>query len=149
MMSGQRTAPDGLTTVTPYLCVADTGRLTAFLETAFDARPIHTEMDSEGRIRHAQYQIGNAMIYLGLAAGDFTPAPGALYVYVTDADATFAAALSAGATPLYPPGDTDYGNREGGVLDPAGVSWFIAHLLNGHEKGHGQERGQEPELEQG
>jgi PhnB protein len=129
MTNATRIAPEGLTTVTPYLCVTDTAKLTAFLEAAFDATPVHAEKDDRGRIRHAQYRIGNAMVYLGLSEGEYLVQPGAIYMYVADADATYAAALRAGARSLYPLTDTDYGNREGGVVDPAGVTWFIAHLL--------------------
>ncbi len=45
---------------------------------------------------------------------------------VADVDAHFAHAKSSGATILSEPTDQDYGQREYGVKDPEGHSWWIA-----------------------
>ena len=42
------------------------------------------------------------------------------------ADAVYRRALEAGAESLYAPEDKPYGERQGGVKDPAGNLWFIA-----------------------
>ena len=52
--------------------------------------------------------------------------PAFLYVHVPDADATFARAVAAGATPLQEPDLRFYGDRDGGVMDAAGNIWWIA-----------------------
>ena len=52
--------------------------------------------------------------------------PGAIYLYVKDADATYKRALQAGATSLMEPTDQFYGDRSAGVKDPVGNYWWIA-----------------------
>jgi uncharacterized glyoxalase superfamily protein PhnB len=47
-------------------------------------------------------------------------------VYVDDADATYRRALQAGGVSLREPEDQFYGDRTGGVKDPAGDHWWIA-----------------------
>ena len=48
-----------------------------------------------------------------------------LYLYVPNADAAYQLALKAGATSVMEPADQFYGDRSGGVWDPAGNSWFF------------------------
>jgi PhnB protein len=45
---------------------------------------------------------------------------------VNDADAVYERALQAGATSIMEPMDQFYGDRHGGVKDPAGNIWWIA-----------------------
>jgi uncharacterized glyoxalase superfamily protein PhnB len=49
-----------------------------------------------------------------------------LYVYVTDADATFERAVAAGAATLEEPLDTPDGDRRAMVRDSWGNTWQIA-----------------------
>ena len=48
-----------------------------------------------------------------------------LHVYVPNVDAVYQKALKAGATSLSEPADQFYGDRSGGVKDPAGNTWHI------------------------
>jgi hypothetical protein len=48
-----------------------------------------------------------------------------LYLYVPDVDAVYRKALKAGGTSLMEPTDQFYGDRSGGVVDPAGNRWHI------------------------
>jgi PhnB protein len=52
--------------------------------------------------------------------------PGALHVYVEDADAVCKRAVAAGATLVDEPRDQEYGERSGTVKDPAGNYWYVA-----------------------
>jgi len=45
---------------------------------------------------------------------------------VNNADAVYKRALQAGATSIMEPMDQFYGDRHGGVKDPAGNIWWIA-----------------------
>jgi uncharacterized glyoxalase superfamily protein PhnB len=47
-----------------------------------------------------------------------------LHLHVSDADATYAQAMKAGATSLEPPSNKPYG-RSGGVKDVFGNSWYM------------------------
>ena len=52
--------------------------------------------------------------------------PAWLYVYVPDVDQVYRQAIRAGGTMIMEPMDMFYGDRSGGVEDPAGNKWMIA-----------------------
>jgi uncharacterized glyoxalase superfamily protein PhnB len=47
------------------------------------------------------------------------------YLYVPDTDATYKKALEAGGISVMEPADQFYGDRNAGVKDPIGNSWWI------------------------
>ena len=65
-------------------------------------------------------------IALQLPLKPWVVVPVTLHLYVTDADATFADALKAGAKETMPLADQFWGDRMGGVVDPFGHRWMIA-----------------------
>ena len=117
--------PDGFHAVTPYLLVQDAAKLIAFLEQAFGARETERTSRPDGGVMHAQVQIGDSMVMMGEPT-DHPAQPASLYLYVQDVDATYARALAAGANAVSPPADQFYGDRSGGITDPAGNTWWIA-----------------------
>jgi len=92
------------------------------------------ERAPDGTVVHGEVRAGRRRIWLHLtsdAAKLATPATlgaasGGIVVHVKDVDAHFEAARRAGATILSEPTDQDYGQREYGVRDPDGHSWWIA-----------------------
>lgn len=118
--------PDGYTAVTPYLIVKDVDALLAFLKKAFGAVVVEEHRGPEGRVVHADVTIGGAHVMMGGANEKWPEKTGAIMVYVPDADATYKAALEAGATSVYEPTTHFYGDRSGGVIDPVGVTWWIS-----------------------
>ena len=60
------------------------------------------------------------------ASGQWQALPAALYLWVPDVDATYEAALAAGATSQSAPEDKPYGHRSGGVVDANGITWWVA-----------------------
>jgi PhnB protein len=118
--------PEGYTAVTPYLIVRDVDRLLAFLQAAFDATIVGVHRDKDGRVMHADALIGGAHVMMGQASDRFPEKLGSIHLYVPDADATYRAAISAGATSIYEPTTHFYGDRSGGVEDPCGISWWIS-----------------------
>ncbi len=70
-------------------------------------------------------KIGDSIIMMGEAAGQWKPLPSMLYVYVPDTDATYQRALQAGGRTLREPRDEFYGDRTAGVEDPCGNQWWI------------------------
>ena len=120
--------PEGFRTVTPYLIVQGADRLIEFVKQAFDAVELehHRVTLPDGTVVNAAVRLGDSIIELGEASGAFPPRPGALHLYVEDADALYARALAAGATTLREPADQYYGDREAGVADPCGNQWYIA-----------------------
>lgn len=118
--------PDGFQTITPYLMVRDGTSLIEFAIQAFGAVATHCMRRPDGRIMHAQLQIGSSFVMLGEATEQWPAMPTGLYLYVEDADATFARAIEAGAKPLMPMMDHFWGDRMGGVVDSQGNQWWIA-----------------------
>jgi PhnB protein len=96
------------------------------MKQAFDAREVERMAMPDGTIRHAEVKVGDSMIMMGDAGGDWKAMPASLYLYVDDADATYRRALQAGATSLMEPADQFYGDRNAGVKDPVGNIWWIA-----------------------
>lgn len=54
----------------------------------------------------------------------------AFYFFVSDADASFAQAVAAGAENIMDVADMPYGDRQGGVRDPSGNIWWISKRLS-------------------
>jgi len=118
--------PDGYHTVTPYLTVDDPGAVIEFLKIAFDAQETYAMRDSGGKIRHAEVKVGNSMLMLGGAQGEWKARPGNFYLYVEDVDAVYKKAIAAGGKSLSEPANQFYGDRHGGVQDSQGNTWWIA-----------------------
>ncbi len=124
--------PDGLHSVTPYLIVEGVPGLIDFLKAAFEAKEIHRTELPDGQVMHAQLQIGGhdgrghgKHLMMGEAMESFPAKPASLYLYVHDADAVYKQALEAGAESLMEPADQFYGDRNAGVKDPTGNTWWI------------------------
>ena len=118
--------PDGHHTVTPYLVVNDAARLIAFLQRAFDGKETICSTKPDGSIGHAEVRIGDSVVMLGQADGEWKAMPCAIYLYVPDTDAVYRQALQAGATSIMEPANQFYGDRNAGVKDPCGNLWWIA-----------------------
>lgn len=118
--------PDGYGTVTPYLVIPDVAKVIEFLKKAFDAtepHPPHAAPD--GRVMHAEVQIGTSRVMMDEPMGEFKPMPAMLHLYVEDCDALYKRAIEAGAAPVMEITDQFYGDR-GGVKDVAGNIWWIS-----------------------
>lgn len=90
--------------------------------------------DAQGRIMHAEMQIGNSVIMMADEAPQmdaFSPqhfggSPVSLLLYTEDCDALYGRALTAGAESIREPVDQPYGDRMAGVKDPYGYKWYLA-----------------------
>jgi PhnB protein len=116
----------GFHTVTPYLVVDDIPKEVKFLQKAFGAEVGEQLTLPDGTVNHAMVSIGDSVVMLGAGRGEWKPSAAMLYVYVEDTDAVYRATLAAGATSLMEPSNQFYGDRNAGVRDPHGVSWWIA-----------------------
>ncbi len=118
--------PDGYHSVTPYLVVEGVAKLIEFLKQAFDATEKERMSRPDGTVMHAEVKIGDSVVMMGEAAGEFSPMPSMLHLYVNDADAVYKRAMEAGATSVREPADQFYGDRSAGIKDPCGTTWYIA-----------------------
>ena len=125
--------PKGMHSITPFLHPRGADRLIEFMKQAFDAQELGRATSPEGSIMHATVRIGDSVIEMGEAHGEFQPMPTAIHLYVPNADAFYKKALEAGATSLRKPQNMFYGDREGSVKDAFGNYWYIAtHISDVH-----------------
>lgn len=124
--AGVEPRPEGYRTVTPFLHPKNGRALLDFLTNAFGAEVLHVTEMAERAVAHATVRIGDSVLELGEAHGEYQPMPAAIHLYVADADAAYERAVRAGATSVNPPADTPYGERGAFVKDPFDNQWFIA-----------------------
>ncbi|HVT43825.1 MAG TPA: VOC family protein [Thermoanaerobaculia bacterium] len=118
-------------TVRPYFIVDGADHLIAFLEQAFDAEVLVRVPAPRGTVMHAAVRVGDSIVEMGDAGGQWKPLAAPLHVYIDDVDEAYRRAIAAGATSLYEPMDQPYGDREAGVVDRFGIEWFLATHLEG------------------
>ncbi|MBI5264584.1 MAG: VOC family protein [Bradyrhizobium sp.] len=118
--------PAGFHTITPYLIVSGAQNEIEFMQKGLGAEAVHEPTKRpDGSIMHATLKIGNSMLMLADASEHAAPTSVMLYLYVPDVDAAYRRAMEAGATSVMEPADQFYGDRSGGVKDPAGNTWFF------------------------
>ena len=121
--------PEGYGTVFPYIMVNDINRFVDFLKAVFDAKELGRTVMPDGRVANCRLRIGTTSFMASAGGEGFPPMPVMHYIYVEDADATFAQALAHGATKIMEPADMPYEDRQGGVIDPCGNTWWISSRL--------------------
>lgn len=126
--------PDGYHSVQPYLMLDGAAGAIEFYKHAFGATERLCMKQKDGRIGHAELQIGNSCIMMAdenpqieaFAPTHYGGSPVSLLIYTEDCDRMYRQALAAGAKSEREPTDQFYGDRMAGVQDPFGYKWFIA-----------------------
>lgn len=134
MKNRVRPIPDGYHTATPYLILRDGARAIEFYKRTFGAKELMRMPGPDGRIMHAEIQIGDSRIMLADESPENgSPSPQTLkgtavgiFLYVEDVDAVFKRAVAAGARELMPVADMFWGDRFGKISDPFGHQWQLA-----------------------
>jgi PhnB protein len=129
-----RAVPEGHSTITPYLIVTGAANAIEFYKKAFGATELMRLAQRDGKIGHAEIQIGGAKIMLAdevLDMGFWSPrslggSGTGIVLYVDDVDDVFRRAIEAGARRQQPVKDQVYGDRSGTLTDPFGHMWTIA-----------------------
>ena len=117
---------EGFHSITPYLIVEGAAKTIDFLKQAFGAEEKFRVPKPDGSIMHAEVRIGGSVVELADANDQYPPRPTSLHLYVPDADAVYHRAIALGAASTEEPVDQPYGDREAGVRDPGGNTWYIA-----------------------
>ena len=133
-MATVKPIPDGYPRVTPYLHVDGASKAIEFYRTVFGAKERMRMAAPDGRIGHAELEIGNSMIMVADEHPDMNirgpksvgGTPVTVLVYVEDVDRAFERALTAGAKELRPVQNQFYGDRSGQFEDPFGHQWNVA-----------------------
>jgi PhnB protein len=132
-MPQNRIIPDGYHTIQPYLIFKSAAEAIDFYAKAFGATERLRMANKDGRIGHAEIQIGDSCIMMAdehpeigaHSVQHYGGSPISLMAYVEDCDATYKQALAAGATSTREPADQPYGERMSGVKDPFGFQWYF------------------------
>jgi PhnB protein len=136
MAKAKSAVPEGFHTVTPQLTLDNAAQAIDWYKKALGATEINRAVGPDGKIMHAELQIGNSKIMVNDAImGGKGPraiggSPASFWLYVEDCDALFNRAIAAGAKtqegPMGKVADQFWGDRTGTLIDPAGYTWTIA-----------------------
>lgn len=122
----------GFHSVSPYLIARDAAAAIEFYKQAFGAIELMRVPAPDGQLMHSEVQIGDSQIMMAdehpelgyLSPLTLGKSPVGFMLYVEDADAVYHRAIGAGAKPMAPMADKEYG-RSGIVEDPFGYQWYI------------------------
>ena len=136
MAAAKSPIPEGYHTVTPQFVFDNAAQAIEWYKKALGADEKSRAVAPDGKIMHAELQIGDSRIMLndaiggGKSAKTFGGSPISIWIYVKDCDALFNRAVSAGAQvapgPMGPLSDQFWGDRTGTFTDPFGHQWTIA-----------------------
>lgn len=129
--------PDGYHTVTAYISIKGASDALDFYKKAFGAQELYRMPMPDGKVGHAEIQIGDSRIML---SDEFPDMPDNVAVspkslggttfgfnfYLPDVDQAFQKAVDAGAKIRRPVADQFYGDRSGIVEDPFGHIWTLS-----------------------
>jgi PhnB protein len=149
--------PEGYHSLTPYLVVDGAAQAIEFYRQAFGATERGAMPGPDGRIMHAEIQIGDSVLMLSDPSPQMiTRAPTELggtsaevFLYVEDVDATVQKAAEAGAEVTSPVEDMFWGDRFGRIKDPFGQVWQIATRVEDLAPEEIQERAKEAMAQMG
>ncbi len=129
-------APEGYPQISPYLYYEDGAAALDWLTRAFGFIERMRMAGEDGRVMHAEIELGGGVVMLANPPSESFKSPKSLgantssvYVYVNDVDAHFARAKGAGAEILQEPQTQPYGDRHYGCKDPEGHEWWFGQHL--------------------
>ena len=126
--------PEGYHSLQIYLAVEDAAKAIDFYKEAFGAEETIRMPGPDGKVAHAELQIGDSKLMLSDPFPQSNVRPPAerggstasVFMYLDDVDATFEQAQRAGATVVSELEDMFWGDRFGTVADPFGHVWAMA-----------------------
>jgi len=126
--------PEGYHAVIPYLSIKGAADAIEFYKKAFGAQELMRMAQPDGRVGHAELQIGDSKVMLAdehpemdfRGPRSIGGSPVMLHLYVEDVDMVVGRAVANGAKVLRPVQDQFYGDRSGTLADPYGHLWHVA-----------------------
>ena len=133
MTTSKKPIPEGFHSVTPSIVVRDAARAIEFYKKALGAKERMRMAGPDGKVMHAELQIGDSVIFLGdempqspsKSPQTLGGSTGALHLYVQDVDQAFQKAIEAGGKVAMPVADQFWGDRYGSFVDPFGHVWGL------------------------
>jgi PhnB protein len=127
-------------TLAPYLHVDNASAAIDWYVRVLGAQVRERHQLENGQIVHSELDLhGNMLCVADLSTG--LPQPDrydqvaiTLYAIVPDVDNVFNRAIEAGARVDRPLANQDYGQRNGGFIDPFGHSWFVGSPITAAAK---------------
>jgi PhnB protein len=132
MAKAKNAIPEAHYTLTPIVTYEDCAGAIDWYKQGLGAQEIARNNGPDGKIMHAEIQIGNSRIMMhdtmmeGKGPLAFGGSPVGFWVYVEDCDALFNRAIAAGANMVRPVEDQFWGDRCGTLKDPHGYAWTTA-----------------------
>ena len=126
--------PEGYHTLTTYLTMENAAEAIDYYKDVFGAKERIRMEAPDGKIGHAELEIGDSLLMLSDAFPGATSRPptelggttAGAFMYVEDVDAVVKRAVESGATITMEIADQFWGDRFGSITDPFGHSWSIA-----------------------
>jgi PhnB protein len=126
--------PEGYRTLTTYLTVENAAEAIDYYKDVFGAKERIRMEAPDGKIGHAELEIGDSLLMLSDAFPGATSRPptelggttAGAFMYVEDVDAVVKRAVESGATITMEVADQFWGDRFGSISDPFGHLWSIA-----------------------
>jgi PhnB protein len=126
--------PEGYNTLSIHLAVDDASKAIDYYKQAFGAKE-RMRMDApDGKIGHAELEIGDSLVMLSDPFPQSSVRPpkevggtsASVFMYVDDVDAVVKRAVEAGARVEMEVADQFWGDRFGTITDPFGHVWSVA-----------------------
>ena len=126
--------PEGYRTLTTYLTIENAAEAIDYYKDVFGAKERIRMEAPDGKIGHAELEIGDSLLMLSDAFPGATSRPptelggttAGAFMYVEDVDSVVKRAVESGATITMEIADQFWGDRFGSITDPFGHSWSIA-----------------------
>jgi PhnB protein len=122
--------PPGFTQVFPYIFASDAAKYLTFLSEGLGGEIVSVHAAPDGKVGNAHVRFGDTTVMVSEANLTLGPMKATYYIYVDDADAAMARAVKAGGIQRGQVAEMPYGERQGGVIDPAGNIWWISQRLS-------------------
>jgi PhnB protein len=126
--------PEGYATLTTYFTVDDAAKAIEYYKRAFGAEEKVRMHGPDGKVGHAELQIGDSKLMLSDPIPQASTKPpkelggttASIFMYVDDVDTVVEKAVDEGATITMEVEDQFWGDRFGTITDPFGHVWSIA-----------------------
>ncbi|WP_347124849.1 VOC family protein [Microbacterium sp. SY138] len=129
MTAATSAAPNGYTSVAPWVVTDDTGALLDFISQVFDGEELARVATEDGLIGHGEIRIGDTVVLAFDRRPEWPVMPSLLRVWVPDAAEAFTRAEAAGASVVTALSDNAFGQRGGRIKDPFGnIWWVVSHV---------------------